>query len=73
MVMMQKHRAILAEVASGWTGGAAILAEVASVQLEFGALSRHTKDPKYDAAAIKFATWKFALAKSYQMGSRAGW
>mmetsp|Transcript_58448 Transcript_58448/g.139047 ORF Transcript_58448/g.139047 Transcript_58448/m.139047 type:complete len:588 (-) Transcript_58448:75-1838(-) len=37
----------------GWTGGAAILAEVASVQLEFGALSRHTKDPKYDAAAIK--------------------
>jgi len=37
----------------GWTGGAAILAEVATVQLEFGALSRYTKDPKYDEMAMK--------------------
>lgn len=37
----------------GWTGGAAILAEVGTVQLEFGALSRYTKDPSFEEMALK--------------------
>mmetsp|Transcript_34867 Transcript_34867/g.79519 ORF Transcript_34867/g.79519 Transcript_34867/m.79519 type:complete len:609 (+) Transcript_34867:18-1844(+) len=37
----------------GWTGGATVLAEIGTVQLEFNALSRHSKDPKYSNAAMK--------------------
>merc|ERR1712159_10550 len=38
--------------AAGWTGGQLILAEVGTVQLEFGALSKHTGDSKYDDMAM---------------------
>mmetsp|Transcript_14109 Transcript_14109/g.27850 ORF Transcript_14109/g.27850 Transcript_14109/m.27850 type:complete len:452 (-) Transcript_14109:11-1366(-) len=37
----------------GWTGGAAILAEVATVQMEFSALSKHTGNPHYEEIAMK--------------------
>ena len=37
----------------GWTGGSAILAEVGTIQLEFAALSRYTKDKQYDERVMK--------------------
>jgi hypothetical protein len=37
----------------GWTGGANLLAEIATIQMEFSALSERTGDPKYGLAAQK--------------------
>jgi hypothetical protein len=37
----------------GWTGGSSILAEVATVQLEFMYLSRHTKDEQWAKKALR--------------------
>ena len=37
----------------GWTGGASLLAEVATCQMEFASLSQRTGDSKYAAAAQK--------------------
>jgi len=37
----------------GWTGGAALLAEIATCQMEFAALSARTGDARYGAAAQK--------------------
>ena len=34
-----------------WAKGASTVAEVASLQLEFRALSRHTSNPSYEAVA----------------------
>eukprot|EP01130_Rhizamoeba_saxonica_P005708 TRINITY_DN2267_c0_g1_i1.p1 TRINITY_DN2267_c0_g1~~TRINITY_DN2267_c0_g1_i1.p1 ORF type:complete len:601 (+),score=157.02 TRINITY_DN2267_c0_g1_i1:39-1841(+) len=36
----------------GWTGGASILSEVGTLQLEFSTLSHHTNDPKYAEKAL---------------------
>ena len=39
-----------------WSRGASTIAEVATLQLEFRALSRHTGNPRYDAVAQRVAT-----------------
>jgi len=36
-----------------WTGGSAILSEYGTIQLELKALTQHTGDPKYAAAAMR--------------------
>lgn len=39
-----------------WANGASTISEVATLQLEFRALSRHTGDPIYEAAAQRVMT-----------------
>lgn len=39
-----------------WASGASTIAEVATLQLEFRALSRHTGDPVYEAVAQRVMT-----------------